>query len=138
MYFEESDRVREIIAEYPEQVSRRLLELKELILEVARENDIEKLLETTKWGEPSYVAKGGSTIRIDWKPATPDKYFIFFICSTQLVSTFRFIIGDEMTFIGNRAIELDINDSLPIVLLKRCIALALNYHQLKDLPMLGQ
>ncbi len=129
--------VEKLIAGYPKLASEKLSQLRKLIQNTAEEDGVVKLIETTKWGEPSYVAKKGSTIRIDWKERTPDKYFMYFICSTELVSTFKLIFGDELTFEGNRAIELDLNEPVPKEALKRCISLALNYHTIKHLPMLG-
>lgn len=137
MDFQKSSEVEDILNSYPASASEKLVEIRSLIVDTAEELGVPKLLETTKWGEPSYVAKGGSTIRIDWKSKTPSKIFIYFICSTQLVSTFKFMLGEEMIFHGNRAIELDIAESLPRKSLKRCITLALTYHKVKDLPMLG-
>ncbi|WP_421878967.1 DUF1801 domain-containing protein [Marinoscillum sp.] len=133
----ESDQVRQVFMEYPDEVRPKLNQLRDIIIETAEEARVPKLIETTKWGEPSYVAKKGSTIRMDWKSKTPDKYYLFFICSTQLVSTFRFIFGDELTFEGDRAIVFDLNEELPVKQIKRCLQLALNYHQVKHLPHLG-
>ncbi|MEQ8583295.1 MAG: DUF1801 domain-containing protein [Marinoscillum sp.] len=109
-----------------------------MIRDTAVEKGIGKLMETTKWGEPSYVTKTGSTIRMDWKARTPDQYFLYFICSTELVSTFRLVLGDELTFEGDRAIVLNLDEPVPVEALKRCIGLALMYHRIKHLPMLGE
>ena len=79
-----------VIDSYPEHVSDKLYILRQLILDSAEEiKSITKLEETLKWGEPSYLAKKGSTIRIDWKPKTPDQYAIYFKCTSKLVETFR-------------------------------------------------
>ena len=117
---------------------KRLKQLRKLIFDTAKGTEgIEKLVETTKWGEPSYLTKTGSTIRMDWKSKTPDKYYLFFICNSELVKTFRFMLGDELQFEGDRAIVLDLKDPLPAAPLKRCISLALTYKKVKHLPMLG-
>lgn len=137
MKFIKSDQVASLLESYPKQATEKLDSLRQLILDVATELEVAKLVETTKWGEPSYVTKKGSTIRMDWKAKTPDQYYLFFICSTELVSTFRFIFGDELTFEGNRAIVLNLADPMPKEALKRCIGLALAYHEVKHLPMLG-
>lgn len=138
MEFIESEDVKNIIDGYPHEASDKLSELRALILQTAQETEgIDKLLETTKWGEPSYVAKSGSTIRMDWKEKTPDSYYLYFICSTELVSTFKLIFGEELKFEGNRAIELNLHEPVPIDPLKKCLKLALTYHKIKHLPMLG-
>lgn len=138
MEFIKSNEVDKLLETYPEEIKNRLEELRKLILTTAKETDgVEKLLETTKWGEPSYVSKTGSTLRMDWKRKTPDKYYLFFICTTELVNTFRLIFGDELQYEGNRAIVLELNEPIPEVALKRCISLALTYHKVKHLPLLG-
>lgn len=137
MEFVESKEVKHLISGYPALAAEKLNQLRELIIQTAKEDEITKLVETTKWGEPSYVSKNGSTIRMDWKKKNPDKYCMYFICSTELVSTFKIILGDELQFEGNRAIELDLNDPVPELALKKCISLALNYHKIKHLHLLG-
>ena len=112
--------------------------LRRLILETASESDdIEKLEETLKWGEPSYLTKGGSTIRIGLKKENPKQYAIYFHCKTKLVDTFREIYLGVFSFEGNRAIVFGENEEIPVEELKHCIYLALTYHSRKHLPMLG-
>ncbi|MTI20605.1 DUF1801 domain-containing protein [Fulvivirga sp. RKSG066] len=138
MEFVESHKVSEILSSYPQRARKKLLELRQLIIDTATATEgVEKLLETTKWGEPSYVSKTGSTIRMDWKENTPDKYYLYFICSTELVNTFKILYGEELQYQGNRAIELNVNSTLPKTPLIKCITLALTYHKVKHLPMLG-
>lgn len=137
MEFIQSQKVDQLLDGYPKIATHKLRELRSLIIQTAEELGVNKLMETTKWNEPSYVTKKGSTIRMDWKEKTPDKFYLFFICSTELVNTFKLMVGDELLFEGNRAIVLDINEPVPAAILKRCIALALKYHEVKHLPMLG-
>ncbi|MEP0366367.1 MAG: DUF1801 domain-containing protein [Cyclobacteriaceae bacterium] len=138
MEFISSDKVKNLLAGYPQEAADKLSKLRQLILDTAEETEgVNKLVETTKWGEPSYVTKNGSTIRMDWKSRSPDKYYLYFICSTQLVSTFRMMFGEELSFEGNRAIELDMNEPIPIAQLRQCISIALKYHKVKNLPLLG-
>lgn len=55
---------------YPDWAQKKLLFIRELILEVASEiNGTPEVEETLKWGEPSYLTEQGSTIRMDWKKA---------------------------------------------------------------------
>ena len=137
MEFTSNEAVLRLINSYPPKAAKRLTQLRQVIQDVAQKEGVPKLLETTKWGEPSYVSKQGSTIRMDWKERTPDRCYLYFICSTELVATFKYIFGDELTFEGNRAIVLDLDDPLPKQPLMRCISLALTYHKVKHLPMLG-
>jgi len=123
---------------YPPEIRQKMNTLRNLILETATEIEtIEEVEETLKWGEPSYLTKKGSTVRIDWKPKKPDQYALYFQCTSKLVSTFREVHGDIFEYEGNRAICIGLDDKLPIVPLKECIATALQYHSVKKLHSLG-
>lgn len=123
---------------YPLAVKSKMDSLRKLIIEVAEETEgVDHLEETLKWGEPAYIAKNGSTLRIDWKDKTPAQYAMYFQCTSQLVPTFRFVFGETFEYEGNRAITLPIEGDLPISEVKKCIAAALTYHKVKQLPTLG-
>lgn len=122
---------------YPDNIRPLLLKLREIILDVAKDYEVGPIEESLKWGEPSYIAKGGSTVRIDWKPKHPHQYFIYFHCQTVLVETFKEMYGDVFLYEGKRAIILDARKKIPSTELRHCISLALRYHKLKNLPLLG-
>lgn len=123
---------------YPEEMRQKLMFLRQIIIEVAAESpDIEHLEETLKWGEPSYVVKGGSTVRVGWKESRPANYAMYFNCNTKLVDTFKELYSESFNFEGNRAIVFDRKDKVPSKILKHCVSLALQYHKLKRLPLLG-
>ena len=124
---------------YPRHIRPKMQVLRDLILEVATEDEsITELEETLKWGEPSYLVKKGSTIRIDWKPKTPEQYAMYFKCTSKLVSTFKEIYGDTLMYEKNRAILFQVNEKLPRTVLMECIGMALNYHTIKNMPRLGK
>jgi len=134
----EDTEVRSKFDSYPEKIRERILLIRALIYEAVKEADnIGDIKESLKWGEPSYSSKHGSAVRVDWKKSKPDQYFVFFNCKTKLVDTFNEIYGDIFNFEGNRAIVLNFSDDIPKVELKHCIALSLNYHRIKNLPLLG-
>lgn len=122
-------------ASYPPAVRRKLLLLRKLILETAAATDgVGRLEETLKWGEPAYVTREtgmGSTVRIDWKNATPNQYAIYFNCNTNLVETFRSLFPHDFRFEGHRALIFDVSDVVPTEALEFCIAAALTYHHTK-------
>lgn len=122
---------------YPEHIKPKLNKLRNLIITTAKENDIPEIEETLKWGEPSYLVKKGSTIRIDWKAKTPNQYAMYFKCTSKLVLTFKAVFGDTFKYENNRAILFNLDDEVPEKELKTCIRLALQYHSLKTLPNLG-
>ena len=127
-----------VFENYPATIRPRMHELRELVLETARNHaEIESLEETLKWGEPSYLTKKGSTLRMDWKAKKPDQYALYFKCTSKLVPTFKSIFGDLFTYEGNRAIVFTLEAKIPVPELKQCIAATLQYHQVKHLPNLG-
>ncbi len=130
--------VKTVFDRYPEAVRSKMEQLRALVLEVAEEvEQITALEETLKWGEPSYLTKKGSTLRMDWKPKTPDQYAMYFKCTSQLVPSFRKVYKDTFTFEGNRAIVFKLDEELPEAELKQCIKTTLTYHSVKHLPLLG-
>ncbi len=134
----ENIKVLEKFQSYPKDIRQKLMRLRQLILDVAsKTGKIGDLEETLKWGEPSYLTHGGSTVRINWNETNPEKYAMYFNCNTKLVDTFKKIYSDKFNFEGNRAIVFHRKDKVPIKELKHCIALSLQYHKIKHLPMLG-
>ena len=126
------------IKSYPKEIQTKLNYLRQLIIDTASENDqIEELEETLKWGEPSYLVKKGSTIRIDWKAKTPDQYAMYFKCTSKLVKTFKEVYPNTFNYEKTRAIVFKLEDKVPKKELKLCINSALMYHTVKDLPNLG-
>jgi len=130
--------VEEIFNNCPDKIREKMLHLRQLVLDTAAEMEsVKKIEETLKWGEPSYLTKNGSTIRINWKKSKPDQYAMYFHCKTKLVDTFKELYKDTFKFDGNRAIVFNKNDKIPANELKHCISLSLTYHTIKHLPMLG-
>jgi hypothetical protein len=130
--------VEEVFASYPDGVRSSLSSLRELILLTAIETtEIDSIEETLKWGEPSYLTRHGSTLRIDWKAKTPGQYAMYFNCTSRLVPTFKDVFSNLFQFEGNRAIVFELEDIVPEDALKECIRAALTYHKVKNLPNLG-
>jgi hypothetical protein len=122
---------------YPIEFKRKLLEIRQLILETAAKiESVGEIEETLKWGEPSYLtskSKSGSTIRIAWKETNKNHYSIFFKCTANLVPAMKERFPDKFTFGGKRSIDFKLNETVPKKELKQCIALALTYHHNKKL-----
>lgn len=138
MEFVENPNVIDKFESYPDPVRKKMYALRELVIGTAREMEgSDKLEESLKWGEPSYTTKNGSTIRMDWKESRPDEYAMYFHCQTTLVDTFKELYRDRFRFEGNRAIVFGRDDEIAENELKHCISLALNYHMVKHLPLLG-
>ena len=137
MEITQDPRVPEKFTAYPEGIRTHLEALRKLILESAEEAGIKKIEETLKWGEPSYLNSKGSTIRIDWKEKSPERFAIFFICSTSLVETFRKVYPEVVQYENNRALWFNLHEDLPKNELKNCLKAALEYKIRKDQPLLG-
>jgi hypothetical protein len=123
---------------YPKHVSEKLANLRQLIIDTAKATgSVTELEETLKWGEPSYIAPKGSTIRIEWKAKSPDQYAIYFKCTSKLVLTFKEVYGGLFNYEKNRAILFTFDDKVPKKELGECIKSALLYHTLKNQERLG-
>ena len=58
--------VAAVFGAYPAAIQSKLRRLRRIILDTAAKMDgVGPVEETLKWGQPAYLAKGGSTIRID-------------------------------------------------------------------------
>jgi hypothetical protein len=122
--------VQAVFDSYPAGLRKKLLKLRQLIIDTAAITPgVGGLTETLKWGEPAYLtpSKSGSTVRID---CTKDQlgYAIYFNCNTTLVDTFRSMFPHTFNFEGNRALVFALNDALPVEELAYCVAMALTYH----------
>ncbi len=118
--------------DYPPDVRREMERLRALVVEVATESDtISKLEETLKWGEPSYLVRRGSTLRMDWKERRPEEYALYFKCTSKLVPTIRSRYGSLFRYENNRALLFGLGEALPETELRECIRLALHYHLIK-------
>jgi hypothetical protein len=123
--------VAAVFSSYPTRVRTKLLALRRLILDTARNtHGVGPLEETLKRGQVSYLtseSRSGTTIRIDRVKAAPDRYALYFHCQTNLVETFRELYP-ELVYGGNRCILLDAAEKMPKDALSHCVALALTYH----------
>ncbi|MCP4383565.1 MAG: DUF1801 domain-containing protein [Hyphomicrobiales bacterium] len=128
----DDEAVAAVFGSYPARVRGKLLGLRSLIVETAAATPgVGRLMETLKWGQPSYLTpetKSGTTIRIDAIKGQPDRYALYVHCQTKLIETYREIYPDRLAYQGNRAVILETGKPLPVEPLRHCIALALTYH----------
>ncbi|BFM48976.1 DUF1801 domain-containing protein [Marinomonas sp. THO17] len=122
---------------YPPKARQKLNEIRAMIFQVAEEEGLGEIVESLKWGEPSYASKSGSPIRMDWKSKYPNQVSLFVNCHTQLIATYKEVYGANFHFVGNRELVLPLEQAIPSAELKACILMALKYHKLKKLPLLG-
>jgi len=124
-------------ASYPQAARDKLLQLREMIFAIAKEQQLGAITESLKWGEPSYQCKYGSPIRMDWKPKYPQQISLFFHCNTRLIETFIEVYAYTFQYLGNRELVIPLDQPLTQAELTHCLTMALRYHQLKKLPLLG-
>ena len=119
--------VRRKFETLPPETMAACLALRELAFAAAAEREeIGPLTETLKWGEPSYLAKTGSTLRI-WRTRNDNKPALFVNCQTSLVERFRDIYPTSFEYRDNRAVVLttavaDVEDAL-----RHCMTLTFTY-----------
>ena len=127
--FEDSN-VERTFAEFPDDARRGLLQLREMIFDVAaRSEGVGKIHETLKWGQPAYLTtetKSGSTIRL----GLPKQggIAIYTHCQTTLLSDFQTLFPDDFAYEGNRAIHFETGAELPLDRLALLVRNALTYH----------
>lgn len=123
-----------VIEREPPDIRDGLLELRRLILETAAETDgIGKVVETLKWGQPSYLTekpKSGTTIRIASDGSELGDIALYVSCNTSLVSEWRGLFPD-LIFGGDRSLHLSLAKPLPLPELRQMIRMALTYHSRK-------
>ena len=93
--------------------------------------DVSPLVESLKWGQPSFTpqkANVGSSVRL---AALPDgRVGLYFICHTGLVNRFREIYPKGLEFDGNRAIIVTPGSRCPTgTPWRTASAMALTYHR---------
>ncbi|WP_370981136.1 DUF1801 domain-containing protein [Agaribacterium sp. ZY112] len=132
------DKVQAKFETYPTKAKTQLLKIRSTTLELAKKEKLGEVVESLKWGEPSYQTKHGSTLRIDWKEKSPNSISIYVNCKTKLIETYKELYPDTFHYIGQREIALPISGPLPLRELKVCISLCLRYHKIKHLPLLGE
>jgi hypothetical protein len=116
---------------YPKDVQAKLLALRALVLQTAKDNPaIGVLEESLKWGEPAYrpINGAGTTVRMDWKAKHPTVIALFFNCKTTLIDEFRAQYGALLRFEGQRAILFARDEAIDEAIVAMCIERALTYH----------
>ncbi|TQF38108.1 hypothetical protein UNPF46_17410 [Bradyrhizobium sp. UNPF46] len=115
----------------PAPIGKRLLQVRSLVFATAAAHEeVGRLTETLKWGEPAYLTAetgSGSTIRLG-RLKDSDHAAILFNCKTTLVDDFRERFPDQFEYRQTRALLLPVTGKLPKLELSICLSLALTYH----------
>lgn len=128
--------VANVYAAWPENLRAKILNLRDLIFEVAADtNGVGQLQETLKWNVPAYLTakpKSGTTIRLEGKSET-GTYGVFVPCSTSLIEQCKELYPKVFRFEKNRGLIFGLEDRVPTIELRHFVAMALTYH-LKSVP----
>ena len=115
---------------FPDNLKPGLLALRDLIFATHADTPGSgQLIETLKWGQPSYLTekpKTGSTIRLGLPKSGGTA--IYTHCQTTLISDFRVLFPDEFTYEGNRAVHFAEGETPDAAKLVFLIRNALTYH----------
>ena len=122
MEFEDAN-VAAAYAAFPADVRAGLMALRARVFAVALAEGI-AVEEALRWGQPAYLAKSGSTLRLG-VPKTGG-YAIYTHCQTTLMSDFR-ALCPELRFEGNRAVHFAVEETAPEAI-DMLIRAALSYH----------
>ncbi len=125
----ESDAVRSAFDAFPAEARQPLLQIRDLIFEVAAETPgVGPIEETLKWGQPAYLTpetRSGTTIRLGVPKS--GGYAVFTHCQSRVIPEFRSLFGDEFTYDGNRAVTFGPDDAVDLEKLRWLIRGALAY-----------
>ncbi|UOA13698.1 MULTISPECIES: DUF1801 domain-containing protein [Sulfitobacter] len=115
---------------FPALARAGLLEIRQLIYEVAETEGVGPIEETLKWGQPAYLTsqrKSGTSLRLGVPKS--GGYALYVHCQTTLISDARTAFGDAFTYEGNRAVLFNAQTSISDTPLALLIASALTYHR---------
>ncbi len=131
--------IRAAFARHPPAVQAALLRLRKLIFQTAERNaQVGSILETLKWGAPSYLTPSGSgtTLRLESGPGDGE-YALRVHCQTRLVEFARGRFGDRLRYDGRRGLIFRTGDRLPEREVIEFIKRALTYHVWKRRDQTG-
>lgn len=127
----EDPNVARVFDTYPSEARRGLLQVRDLIFDVAaRTEGVGRLLETLKWGQPAYLTpekKSGTTIRLGAPKSGGMAVYVH--CQTSIISDFKTVFPDEFVYEGNRAVLFASAGDMAAEKLEILIRSALTYHR---------
>lgn len=101
---------------------------------IAQENNIGPLGESLKWGQPAWrpeKPRTGSTLRMEWSPASPDQLCLFVDCKTDLAERMRDLYPELPANDGRRRIAITLGKDLPEQALAHLAQMTFTYHRAK-------
>lgn len=127
-----SDPFASVITNWPQNAKHGFDHLRRIILQTADQIENITIVETLKWGEPSWLPdrpRIGSTLRAAWKPERPDHLSLFVNCSTTIAATMQEIYPNAFFYERNRALHFSLNMAAPEAAIAHCAAITFIYHR---------
>ncbi|WP_425044817.1 DUF1801 domain-containing protein [Primorskyibacter sp. S87] len=121
-----SQQVAEVFESSPAGARAGMLRLRQLILDTAEELS-EQVEETLRWGQPAYIAKKGSTLRVGTSKHAA--FALFVHCQSRLIDDLRATFPGADRLEGNRAVLFDDPTEIDPERHGWLVARALTYHQ---------
>lgn len=84
---------------------KKLLVVRRLIFECAAAIGANPVAESLRWGQPSYLVKNGSSLRLGI--GKTGQAAIFAHCQSSIISNFATVFGADFQLDGTRAVYLD-------------------------------
>ena len=119
---------------FPVDVKEKIFRLRDWLIDVSESlEDVTRIEESLKWGEPSYRSNIGSTIRFYWSEKRPEIIGMYCQCTSLLIPSIKNTFGNAFLYDGNRGVLLDKNGLWDEEKIKQIMIAALRYHKVKHL-----
>ncbi|GGA30547.1 DUF1801 domain-containing protein [Neptunicoccus cionae] len=90
---------------FPPAEQEKLLAVRRLIFDSAVAVEAGAVTETLRWGQPAYLVKRGSSLRLG--VGKTGQAAIFAHCQSSIIGSFATAFGGDFALDGNRAVYLD-------------------------------
>lgn len=97
--------VQAVYDSFPAVEREKLMLVRQLILDCAALVEAGTVAETLRWGQPTYLVKQGSSLRLGI--GKTGLAAIFAHCQSSIISDFATAFGTDFEMDGNRAVYLD-------------------------------
>lgn len=120
--------VQAVFDSFTDETRASAMVLRDLIIAVADETpEADAVEETLRWGQPAYVTKKGSTLRIGVPKSGGCALYAH--CQSNIISSYAAAFPGADVIEGNRAVIFAHVDDIDVGRLRMLVHHALTYHQ---------
>lgn len=119
---------------WPDAAQSHALTIRTTCWQVAEAAQTGPLSESLKWGQPAWRPirpRTGSTLRLSWNAATPDRLDLFVDCKTDLAARITERFPDAFDSDERRRLSVATDRALPMEALRHLAQLTFTYHRAK-------